>query len=120
MGNVEMRKVFVIGAPLLIIGTIAIALYFPHMWWSFAFIGPLIIVGIYDMVQKKHTILRNFPIIGHFRYMLEFIGPELRQYFVETDISGRPFTRLQRNFVYKRAKQQLQTHPFGTELNVYE
>ncbi|RYD83432.1 MAG: FMN-binding glutamate synthase family protein [Sphingobacteriales bacterium] len=115
-----MRKLFAIGSILLLVGTTIISLYFPRMWWSLMFFVPLISLGIYDLVQKKHTILRNFPVLGHFRYLLESIGPEIRQYFVESDISGRPFTRLQRNFVYKRAKQQLNTHPFGTELNVYD
>jgi glutamate synthase domain-containing protein 2 len=76
-------------------------------------------VGLYDIFQTKHTILRNFPVIGHMRYLLEMIGPELRQYFVESDTDGKPIDRNHRSYVYARAKEQIQTHPFGTELNVY-
>ncbi len=73
------------------------------------------VVGIYDLSQKSHTILRNFPIIGHFRYLLEGIGPEIRQYFIESDTDGRPLNRNQRTYVYSRAKLENTTHPFGTE-----
>lgn len=78
-------------------------------------VGIIIIVGIYDITQKKHTILRNFPVVGHFRYLFEKIAPEIHQYFVESDVDGRPLTRNQRSYVYARAKLQNNTHPFGTE-----
>lgn len=74
--------------------------------------------GLYDVIQKKHTILRNFPDIGHFRYLLEMIAPEINQYFVESDTDGKPIDRNHRTYVYQRAKKQNETHPFGTELNV--
>lgn len=75
-------------------------------------------IGIYDIVQKKHSILRNFPLLGHMRYLLEMIGPEIHQYFVESDTDGKPIDRNHRAYVYERAKLQNETHPFGTELNV--
>lgn len=75
----------------------------------------LVAIGIYDLTQKKHAILRNFPVIGHLRYMLEGIGPEIRQYFIENDTQGKPFNRNQRAYIYSRAKLQHTTHPFGTE-----
>jgi glutamate synthase domain-containing protein 2 len=78
----------------------------------------LLILGFYDLFQKKHTILRNFPIIGHMRFLLEMIGPELHQYFVESDTDGKPISKNHREYIYERAKEQTQTHPFGTELNV--
>lgn len=114
-----MRKIFILSS--VIISSVIIALSWFSPWWLLLFVIflPLIILGIYDMVQPSHTILRNFPVIGHFRYAFEFISPELHQYFVESDVDGVPFSRLQRNYVYKHAKQQLQAHPFGTELNVY-
>lgn len=80
----------------------------------------LLSIGFYDIFQTKHTILRNFPIIGHMRYLLEMIGPELHQYFVESDTDGTPITRNHRTYVYERAKEDNQTHPFGTELNVHD
>jgi glutamate synthase domain-containing protein 2 len=79
----------------------------------------LVSVGFYDIFQKKHTILRNFPVAGHIRYLLEMIGPELHQYFVESGTDGKPIDRNHRTYIYERAKEQTQTHPFGTELNVY-
>lgn len=78
----------------------------------------LFILGLYDLIQKKHSILRNFPVIGHMRYLLEMIGPELHQYFVESDTDGKPIDRNHRNYIYQRAKLANDTHPFGTELNV--
>lgn len=77
-------------------------------------------IGIYDIFQKKHAILRNFPLIGHMRYLLELISPELHQYFVESNTDGKPIDRNHRAYVYERAKLQNETHPFGTELNVNE
>ena len=80
---------------------------------------PLIIMGLYDMYQSKKTIRRNFPLLGRLRYLLESIGPEIRQYFVETDLDGKPFNRLQRSLVYQRSKKETDTMPFGTQLDVY-
>ncbi len=77
-------------------------------------------MGLYDMYQSKHTIKRNFPLLGRMRYLLEELGPEIRQYFVETDTDGKPFDRLQRSMVYQRSKKQTSTKPFGTQLDVYQ
>lgn len=78
----------------------------------------LVCVGIYDLTQTKHTILRNFPIIGHMRYILEGIGPEIRQYFIESDTDGKPLNRNQRSYIYSRAKLEHTKHPFGTEYDL--
>lgn len=78
----------------------------------------LLIVGIYDLTQKKHAVLRNFPILGHMRFLLEMIGPEIHQYFVEDDTDGKPIDRNHRTYIYQRAKMEGETHPFGTELDV--
>lgn len=78
----------------------------------------VLVLGLYDLTQKKHTILRNFPVLGHMRYLLEMIGPELRQYFVESGTDAKPIDRNHRTYVYERAKEQTQTHPFGTELDL--
>ena len=89
--------------------------------YGFSVLAALIFaIGIYDLFQKKHTILRNFPVLGHMRYLLEMIGPEIHQYFVETDTDGKPIDRNHRTYIYERAKLQNETHPFGTELNVEE
>ena len=99
---------------------VAVAGYFwSDFYWLYAFIGPLILVGFYDMFQPHHAIRRNFPLIGRGRYLMESIRPALRQYFFESDTDGRPFDRLDRDLIYARAKEQRDTKPFGTQLNVY-
>ena len=82
---------------------------------------PLTLVGLgaYDMLQTRHAIRRNFPVAGRLRYLFEAIRPEMQQYFVESNTSGRPFSRQQRSLVYQRAKNVTDTLPFGTEEDVY-
>lgn len=72
------------------------------------------------MIQIRHGVRRNFPIIGNLRYLFEMVRPELQQYFVESDLSGRPIHREHRSIVYQRAKGQLQTKAFGTQLDILE
>lgn len=86
-------------------------------WWPTIFLG-LTLVGIYDVQQSHHAILRNYPIIGHFRFMLEAIRPEIRQYFLESETEASPFSRAQRTLVYSRAKGASDKRPFGTQLDV--
>jgi len=81
---------------------------------------PLIVMGFYDMYQSKKSIRRNFPLLGRMRYLLESIGPEIRQYFIEKDLDGKPFNRLERSLVYQRSKKETDTTPFGTQLDLYE
>jgi glutamate synthase (ferredoxin) len=83
--------------------------------WLLALVGLLLIVVIYDVTQTKHAILRNFPIIGHFRYLLEAVGPELRQYIVTSNNEELPFSRDERSWVYASAKQQNNYSGFGTD-----
>ena len=81
--------------------------------------ATLVGVGIYDVVQTKRSVLRNYPIIGHLRFMLEYIRPEMRQYFLESDTEAMPFSRSQRSLVYQRAKGDSDKRPFGTQLDVH-
>ena len=101
-----MRKVFLVVSFTLL--SITGILTFVN--WKFSFLllifVPLIIMGLYDMFQSQKTIRRNFPLLGRMRYLLEGIGPEIRQYFVETDLDGKPFNRLQRSIVYQRSKKE--------------
>lgn len=76
-------------------------------------------VGIRDMTQSRHSILRNFPVLGHLRYFAESVRPELRQYFVESDHEQTPFSREMRSIIYQRSKAVLDTVPFGTRYDVY-
>jgi glutamate synthase domain-containing protein 2 len=91
-------------------------LWTPKVLWSLVILGPPIVIGFVDLLQTRSTIRRNFPFLGNFRFILEGIGPELHQYFVEDDLGGRPFNREQRSMCYQRAKQQLDTRPFGTQI----
>ncbi|EJE54118.1 glutamate synthase family protein [Acidovorax sp. CF316] len=80
--------------------------------------GGLVAVGVYDVRQTRHAILRNYPVIGHIRFMLEYVRPEVRQYFIESDSEAAPFSRAQRSLVYQRAKGEPDNRPFGTHLDV--
>ena len=82
--------------------------------------GFLLLVFIHDMVQKKHAILRNFPLVGHLRYLLEKIGPELRQYWVANDKEEMPFTRAERSWVYATSKKQNNNFGFGSSELMYD
>ena len=86
-------------------------------WPAIVFLG-LVLVGLRDVLQKRHAILRNYPVIGHLRFLLEFVRPEMRQYFIESDNEAAPFSRQQRSLVYQRAKGDSDKRPFGTQMNV--
>ena len=75
-------------------------------------------IGVHDLLQSHHAILRNYPILGHLRFLMEFVRPEIRQYFIESENEAAPFSRAQRSLVYSRAKGQSDKRPFGTQLNV--
>lgn len=112
------RKLFFtlsIGLPILIV---LLSLRWPAALLLFLIVGPYIAIGLWDITQKKHTLLRLYPVIGHGRYMMEFVRPEIQQYFVESNINGMPFSREFRSVVYQRAKGELDTRPFGTEREV--
>ncbi len=79
----------------------------------------MLLVGIHDVVQKKHSILRNYPVLGHLRFLLEGIRPELQQYFIERNFDGRPYDRDTRSSIYQRAKGIKEEQPFGTERDLY-
>jgi glutamate synthase domain-containing protein 2 len=81
--------------------------------------GIIALLGLKDAIQTRHTILRNFPVLGHFRYLLEMVRPEIQQYFIENNTDGRPFNREERSLVYQRSKGDLDTLPFGTQQDVY-
>lgn len=90
---------------------------FPHLLYALIIIVPLIALGLYDIASSQN-VLANYPVIGHLRYMMEFISPEIRQYFLEDDESGKPFSRQQRDLVKSRGRGESGTHPFGTEFEL--
>lgn len=87
--------------------------------FAFLAVGPLIYMGFADMIQKKQSIRRNFPLVGRLRYVFEKMRPKIYQYFIESDTDGTPINRSDRAVIYQRAKEQIDTTPFGTQLNVY-
>ena len=91
----------------------------PWLAIPFAVAAVLVLIGIYDLTQKQHSITRNYPVSAHMRFIFEAIRPELRQYFFEGDKDGTPFSRDRRAIVYQRAKNQLDVRPFGTQYDVY-
>ncbi len=107
-------------ASLALIATIVfMPVYAYYLWLPLVVAIALVLVGLHDVYQTKRAILRNYPIIGHIRFFLEKIRPEMRQYFFESDQDGRPFPREKRAIVYQRAKRQLDKKPFGTQSDVY-
>src|ERR1051326_1631913 len=114
-----MRRLF-IGAAIAVLALVALlSLRWPGALWSLVLVGPLIFLGVVDVMQTHHSVRRNFPIIGHGRYLMEMIRPEINQYFVESNSDGKPFSRNERSVVYQRAKGALDTLPFGTQRDVY-
>ena len=87
-------------------------------WLALLVCVVLVGVGVHDLKQTHHAILRNYPVIGHLRFLFEFIRPEMRQYFIESDAEATPFSRAQRSLVYQRAKSEPDNQPFGTHLDV--
>ncbi len=94
--------------------------------WSWWFVIPLAVfavltgMGVYDVTQTHHSILRNYPVLGHMRFFFEGIRPEIRQYLIESDQDEEPFSRDHRSLVYQRAKGQEDARPFGTRARVYD
>lgn len=113
-----MRRQWYLGFGLVMLVMLALFIMLQDIRWFFFFLSPIIVLWIYDVLQKKHTILRNFPVLGHVRYLLEFLRPEIQQYFIATDQSELPFNRESRSLVYQRAKNVRDTIAFGTERDI--
>jgi len=115
----------------LLISVVCIATFavWTHLWWhhddvvipaTLLIISvPLAYMGIADMLQKRQSIKRNYPLFGRLRYVFEDLRPKIQQYFVESDTDGAPINRNERSVIYQRAKKQIDTVPFGTQLDVY-
>src|SRR5688572_8965624 len=114
-----MRKIFVLSSIVVSALLITWSFYWIEALFVFVLVAPLIVMGVQDMVQTKQSIKRNFPILGRLRYVFEDMRPKIQQYFVESDTDGAPINRNDRSVIYQRAKKQVDTTPFGTQLNVY-
>lgn len=113
------RRAFYAGSFAILLAIGLLSLLFPAVLWSLLVVVPLIVVGLHDSWQTQHAILRNFPLLGRARYMLEEIRPEIQQYFIESSLDAFPIEREFRSLVYQRAKGEVSSHPFGTHHNVY-
>jgi glutamate synthase domain-containing protein 2 len=111
------QKYFYILSLIICLIVIELSFIWPASIYLFLIIVPLILLGIYDSFSKKN-VLYNYPVIGHIRFLMEFISPEIRQYFLENDKSGRPYNREQRDLVNTRARGESGIHPFGTEQDI--
>lgn len=117
-----MLRFYVIGV-LVFVGAVALmaaAVGGARGWLIVAALAVVLLaVAVHDVVQTRHAILRNYPVLGHIRFLMEDVRPELQQYFVERNTDGRPFDRVTRSAVYQRAKGDRDDHPFGTERDLY-
>jgi glutamate synthase domain-containing protein 2 len=114
-----MRKSFIIIMAVALVAVIVLGILFPWVWWLMVLVLPLSLLGLVDMLQTKHAIMRNYPVVGRLRYVMEDLRPKIYQYFVESDTDGRPINRVDRSTIYQRAKRELDTQPFGTQFDVY-
>ena len=111
--------------PAILIATCALLMlaYPGQIWWLLPFAllcVASVLLGLHDLRQTRHAVLRNYPVMAHLRFLLESIRPEMRQYFFEGDKDGAPFPRDKRAIVYQRAKKDLDKRPFGTQFDVYQ
>ena len=113
-----MRKKFILSIFLIFSTEILFFQFWTPGLWSIIILAPYILIGLYDITQTNHAILRNFPVFGWGRYLMEALRPKIYQYFIESDIDGRPIGRIFRSLIYQRAKGEISTSPFGTQLDV--
>jgi len=110
-------------AILIVVAAVLMVIFPAQDWWLVPAAGlclASVLVGLHDLRQTRHAVLRNYPVAAHLRFLLESIRPEMRQYFFEGDKDGSPFPRDQRAIVYQRAKRELDKRPFGTQFDVYQ
>tara|TARA_R110002020_G_scaffold20374_52_gene69708 strand:- start:1393 stop:2970 length:1578 start_codon:yes stop_codon:yes gene_type:complete len=114
------RTIFYIASAVAVVVVLSAGGLSYPFFWLFVVVIPLILLGLYDIFLSGHNVLINYPVIGHLRYAFEFISPNIRQYFIETNSSGRPFNRLQRDLVVERAEGKPDALAFGTQYDVNE
>ena len=105
--------------PVILLLLAVAAASWPPARWTLVLTVPLLAIAVWDFVQRHHTLRRNYPLVSRVRWIMEDLRPYLRAYILEGDLEGRPFNHDQRALVFARAKGELDSHPFGTELDVY-
>ncbi|MFZ9035793.1 MAG: FMN-binding glutamate synthase family protein [Francisellaceae bacterium] len=116
--HISERRKWYIGFGIVILVIIGLLALMHHIYTLLGLLALVLIIGIYDVTQTKHSILKNFPVLGHMRFILEFFRPEVQQYFIASDTEERPFDRQTRTLVYERAKGIEDTLAFGTERDI--
>lgn len=111
------KKYFILVAALLVSLVGLLSLFWPALLWLLMIILPVTLLGICDMRQTKHALRRNFPVVGHVRWITEYIRPYLRQYLFESETDGVPINRMFRSVIYQRAKGERDTTPYGTKVD---
>ena len=117
---VPSRYQFFAGCVLVFLLCLALLPWLPSLAALVLVAGVLSAIGVWDLIQTKQAIRRNYPILAHLRFFLELIRPEIRQYFLESDQEKTPFSRAERSLVYQRAKNVIDKRPFGTQKDLYE
>lgn len=100
--------------------SLLLAFKWPSWYWGAGLFGAMIIIGTVDVLQNRSALRRNYPVLVHFRYFFESIGPEIRQYFVQNDLENVPFSRQDRSLVYRRSRNEMDVLPFGTLRSAYQ
>ena len=115
-----MRKTFILVSTLSLITAALLGRYLNPNWYVvLAVLVALTVLGWSDMLQTRHSVKRIYPVLGRLRYVMEELRPKIYQYFIESDIDGRPVNRIDRSTIYQRSKRENDTMPFGTQLDVY-
>ncbi|MCW8931546.1 MAG: FMN-binding glutamate synthase family protein [Gammaproteobacteria bacterium] len=114
-----MRHIFILYSIISVCLIALIGVFLPWFFWAYALIIPLLLVGVYDMTQKEHSLWRNYPLMARWRWIMEALRGPMHQYFVEPETGGAPTNRMFRSVVYQRAKKHLDTVPLGTKVDVY-
>ena len=115
-----MKSKFIFFSIVICLGIGVLGFFYHKALWAFVIVGPLVLLGFKDVLQTKHTLIHNFPLVGRMRWWAEWMRPKVYQYFIESDTDGAPYNRLSRNVIYQRSKKATDSTPFGTQLNVYE
>ncbi|WP_276495754.1 FMN-binding glutamate synthase family protein [Pontibacter litorisediminis] len=118
--TISVRRTFSYAFSSAYLVTLFLSIFDRQMLWLLLLLVPLHLVYLHNIRQARHSLLRNYPLVGYLRYFFESIRPEFRQYFFESDTDGKPFSRRQRSIVYQRAKNVRQTVPFGMHSNSLE
>lgn len=114
-----MRTQFIFYAIVSLVVISIVALFWQAIVWILLLVIPAIVIGLNDSWQTKHTLRRNFPLVGRLRWIMEWMRPFFRQYIIESDTDGAPINRMFRSIIYQRAKGELDTVPYGTKVDTY-